>query len=311
MRRMRRRAQPGYRMRNPAGSPQRTLKRTFRRFYNISLSNTAGTGVDQYAYASKVLKPNLQQCQGFREARTTFELFRLNRIRVMIQPGYNKYNQSYNTINQDAIAATQVWTAPDFGLNENVSGVTITSYQNARCHTLSLNAMKTIVNASARFNVGPGPKIVLPPSTWLDTSVFTADGQAEYSGYQLFVKMNGLTGTDYLPVYQIVEEYDVEFKQPGYQNLPTAFQEDIVGTTFDVIPDGSAPQDLRNYTCVSFTLNNSGNNYRFERTDGEPGSLDYTAQEMCEVYEKQTSGKYFGDRKINNWTGPVPVKFEN
>jgi len=312
-RRRRRRARPGYNMRAPAGSPMRTFKRTFRRFYNIKLDNTAGTGTNQYAYKSLVLKPDLDDCQGFKEARSTFELWRLCRIRVMIQPGYSSYNQSYNTINQDAIAATQVWTAPDFGLNESVSGVSLLSYQNARCHTLSLNAMKTVVNTQARFNVGnigggSGSRIVLPYSTWLDSAGVQNPAYSYYSGYQMFVKMNGLTGTDYLPIYQIVEEYDVEFKQPGFQNLSSNFQDEIVGTTFAVIPDGSAPDELRTYVCVSFTINDQGNNYRFERQDGEPGSLDYTSAEMTEVYEKQTSGKYFGDRKINYWNGPVPLK---
>jgi hypothetical protein len=230
----------------------------------------------------------------------------MTRARVMAQPGYNNYNQTYNTINLDAVAAMQLWTASDFGLNETVSGESIKSYQNARVHTLSLNAMKTIVNTQTRMNMTDDkPIAIMPKNTWLDTS--TDQGSNRYSGFQLFAQMPGVSATNYLPEIQLVFEIDCEFKQPAYQNRPSTFESDIVGSTLDTIPDGSAPETLRQYKVVSYTIDGTDGDYRLERSDGVAGSLNYTKKEMFEVYLFNNSGKYFDGRPAN-YTGAIPRK---
>jgi len=305
-RRNTRRGRNGNSSRGPSRFPRTVLKRTFRQSLTIALNNTSGGGLQQYAYYSKYFRPTPAECTGFKDAQQTFEFWRLKKFRLRAQPGYNSYNQSYNTINLDALAALQIWTASDPSLNENISGVSIKAYNNAKVHTLSLNGIKTLVNTPCRVNqLGSIPLTILPPSTWLDTS--TDQDTNQYSGFQFFAQMNGISGVDYVPTLQLILEYDVEFKQPAYQNRPDGFESDIVGSTLTTIPDPTTPEVTRDYECVSYSINGTGNNYRFERVDGLAGSLDYTLAEMYTVYVNQTSGKYFSDRKII-WTGPEPRK---
>lgn len=236
-----------------------------------------------------------------------FEFWRLNRFRIRVQPGYNSYNQTYNTVNLDALAAMQIWTAADPSTNESISGVSIKSYNNAKVHTVSLNGIKTVVNTKCRINQQSlSPKTILSANSWLDTSEDIGSDNV-YSGAQFFAQMNGVSSTSYLPVLQLILEYDVEFKLPAFQNRPSAFEADIIGAKLTVVPDGSEPEELREYTCVSYSIVPSGMDYRFERTDGLPGSLNYDQEEMWEVYVYRTSGQYFSNRPAD-YIGPIPRK---
>lgn len=288
----------------PSRFPTRSLTRTFRQSLTVQLDNTAGSGLQQYAYYSKYYRPTPHEAFGFDDAATTFEFWRLKRFRCRVQPGYNDYNQSYNTINQDVIAAMQIWTCSDPSMNETISGVSIKSYNNAKVHTLSLNGIKTIVDTACRINqLGTVPLSILPSSAWLCT-LQNMDTNY-YSGFQFFAQMNGVTGANYRPTLQLIFEYVVEFKQPGYQNRPNSFEAGIIGSTLTTYPDSSAPTVERVYVVVAYTMNSSGNLYRLERQDGEPGSLEYTMQEFYQVYVSQNSGKYFNARSII-WDGPIP-----
>lgn len=288
-----------------AQTPMKSLTRTFREVTTITLNNTTGNGDSQYAYYSKYMLPKPSQAMGFKDAQTTFEFWRLKRLRVKAIIGYNNYNQTYNTINQDAIASLMVWTAPDYSINETVSGVSLMSYNNARCNTLSLNGFRTIVNTNCKVNQSnTTPLTILPASTWLDTSKDMSS--AEYSGYQLFAMMPGVTATNYLPKITLVTEYVCQFKQPAYQNRPTSFEQDFIGAQLIVIPSSNLP-DTREYKVVSYTMEEPDNIIRLERVDGESGSLTYTQDEFYSVYATNTSGKYFGARK-SIYTGPEPRK---
>jgi len=291
----------------PSRSPRTTLRRTFRNFVNIELNNTSGTSaLQQYAFYSQYLAPTPGECLGFKDAQQTFEFWRLNKFRIRVQPGYNNYNQTYNTINLDALAAMQIWTAADFSFNESISGVSIMSYNNAKVHTLSLNGIKTIANTSCRINQNNTvPKTILPASTWLDTSEDLNLQSNNYSGVQFFAKMDGIVATNYLPKIQLIFEYDVEFKQPAYQNRPNTFESDIVGAKLAVIPDPLLPEETRIYECARFNIDATGYNYRFVREDGLPGFLNFDAKEMYDVYVYRTSGQYF-DNRTADYTGPIP-----
>lgn len=289
-------------------TPNVTLTRKFRQTSQYELNNTTGSGINQYAYYSKYLKPTPDQCLGFKDCQSTFEFWRLKKLRVKAILGYNDYNQSYNTINLAALASLQLWTASDFSANENVSGVSIMSYNNAKCNTVSFNNFVKIVDTQCRINdMTSLPKTLLPASTWLDTS--TDLSQMQYSGFQFFAMMPGMQSNNYLPRVQLVFEYECEFKQPAYQNRPTSFESDFVGATLLCIPDASLP-DTREYRVVSYTINDSGNNVRLERTDGQAGSLDYTQAEFFTVFVTGKSQKYFGNRPAV-YTGPTPRRPED
>jgi len=270
---------------------------------NFELNNTTGNGVDQYAYYSKYLKFNPELALGFRDAKKTFELWRAKKARVFIQPGYNSYNQTYNTVNLDASLATTVWVASDYGINETISGIDLLSYQNAKFHSLSINNYKKIVDTTLRLNQTTGaPIMVLPGSTWLDTSLDM--NNVAYSGFQIFTMMPGMSATNYLPKYQMIVEIDCEFKQPAWQNITSQFQEDAFGATLlcDINDN-----EQRLYKLTKVTREENDASIRFERDDGQPGSLTYTVQNFYQVFSTGYNVGYFGDRKIV-YTGPVPPK---
>lgn len=287
----------------PSTAPKTTLRRTFRYTETFQLNNSAGSGLNQYAYTSRVCKFEPSKATGFREAQSTFELWKMTRGRAKVMPAYNNYNQTYNTVNLDATASVQVWTAADWGLNETLSGVSIMSYNNARCSTLSLNEIKTVVNTTTRLNLGgESPLAIMPTSAWLDTS--TDQGTNRYNGFQLFARMPGMNANNYLPEIQVIFEVDCEFKQPAFQNRPTTFEQEIIGSTLEVQPAENDPATrMYNVTEVKQTAN--GLEYRLLRSDGEPGSLTYTGEEMYSVWTFANSGPYFSGRGAS-WTGPQP-----
>jgi hypothetical protein len=271
---------------------------------NFELNNSTGTGSDAYAYYSKFVKFNPEKAFGFQDAKRTFELWKMNKARVYIQPGYNNYNQTYNTVNLDAALSSTVWVASDYGINENVSGVDLMSYQNARFHSLSLNSYKKIVDTTVRLNQTAGsPIMIMPASTWLDTSIDMAN--VEYSGFQIFTMMPGIVATNYLPKYQMIVECDVEFKQPAWQNISTSFEKDSIGAT--LLCTINAAGDTLEFTLATVKRDATGTSIRFLRTDGLPGTLTYSAQDFYQVYVTGKNVGYYNDDTAV-YTGPIPPK---
>jgi len=256
------------------------------------------------AYYSKYLSFNPELAFGFQDAKRVFELWRAKRARVFIQPGYNNYNQTYNTVNLDAALASTVWVAADYGVNETVSGIDMFSYQNAKFHSLSLNNYKKIVDTTLRLNQTAGsPITIFPGSTWLDTSI--PMDNVKYSGFQIFTTMPGLSATNYLPNYQLIIEVDVEFKQPAWQNIANSFEKDAFTATLLCDLDDAGTTRLFNLTGVRRSA--ASNTIRFERADGVPGSLTYSFADFYQVYSTGLNVGYFGDRKAQ-YTGPIPPK---
>jgi hypothetical protein len=294
----------------PSTTPQQTLKRRFRKIEYFSLNNTTGNGEQQYAYYSKYKLFDPTTIYGFKDAARTFELWRLNRAKVYIQMGYNSYNQSYNTVNFDAALSSCVWTAADYGNNENVSGVDVQSYDNARFHSLSLNKFLPIVNTKCRLNnENLTVRSVLPASTWLDTATSCAENgmdasNQQYNGYHLFVQMPGLSATNYLPRYQLVTEYEVEFKQPAWQNITSSFESTIMSATLDCEVTDT---ERRVFKMNRLTRDSGGLEYHLDRVDGQPGSLTFSGEDMFEVFKTGKNVGYFSDRPCI-WTGPTPLK---
>jgi hypothetical protein len=287
-------------------TPTVSLCRKFRHSQPLELNNSTGSGLNQKSYYTKYISPQPKNAQGFREAQQTFEFWRMKNFSAKAIISYNDYNQTYNTINLDALASMQIWTAADLSANETISGESILSYNNAKVNTLSLNNFTQLVNMRPQVNDETAtPLTILPRSTWLDTS--SDQTTAQYSGFQLYAVMPGLNATNYRPRFTIIYEYEIEFKQPAYQNRPSAFEMDIVGALLEVIPNGSLPEEFREYKCVSYTIDSSGNDYRFERTDGQAGSLNYDQAEFFTLFTTQRSGGYFGDREVR-YTGPIPRK---
>lgn len=292
----------------PSVTPSNTLTRTFRYTKQVTLGNSTGSGDNLISYFSEYYQFDPAEAYGFQDACQTFEYWRLKRGRVKALVGYNPYNATYNTVNLDAAIAMQIWTAADLGSNETVSGVDLQSYHNARVNTCSLNKVTTIVNTAARVNAGGSkPMTILPASTWLDTSQDPNAAKAHYSGFQIFAQMPGITSTNWMPKLQLIFEMDCEFKQPAFQNRPSSFESQIVGSKLEVIPDSAAPETFREYTLTKVELTQDGYNYRLERTDGQSGSLDFNQHDFFDVYVYRDSVNYFNGRRAN-YTGPPPRK---
>lgn len=288
---------------NISRTPNVALRRTFRYVRNYQINNVSGKGIDIYGYFTKCLQPRPDLAPGFKDACATFEAWRLNRVRVKVMPGYNSYNQTYNTINADAVAAMQVWSVADLTNTEVISGETIYSYNNAKVNTLSSNNLTTVCDYRPLL-CSKGANSVILTNTWIDTANDLDPTQVSYSQFQLFVRTPGITATNYLPQFQVIIELDVEFRQPAYQNRPTSFESSFVGSTLEVTP-AALDQGMRTYTVLYFKNDGADNEIFLIREDGEPGSLTYTQKEFWEVYVYQTSGKYFGGRRII-YTGPAP-----
>jgi len=288
-------------------SPQHTLKRRFRTIETFKLNNSTGSGDNQYAFYSTYKRFNPLDAVGFRDAARTFELFKVVRAKVWIQMGYNPYNSTYSTVSLDAALATTVWTAADFGNNESVSGTDIMCYDNARFHSISLNKFHQLINSGVRINNDNiTAKSILPNSTWLDTATFNNDaGGTTLSGYHLFARMPGVTGTNWMPQYQLITEYTVEFKQPAWQNMASTFETEIMSATLDCQIDAQGTR--RMYVMNRLTREATGLEYHFVREDGLPGSLTYEAEDMFEMYKTGHNVGYFSDADVI-YTGPAPLK---
>jgi len=205
----------------PAAQPRRVFTRTLRQTQVLTFTNVSTV----YATLNAVVKADPRTFQDWVLAAAPFEMFRVKRLRAFMLPS-TLPTASFQALLQN-IAATTVWTAPDYTNDEVTVGNNIKSYQNARFHSLSLNSFKKIVDTDVRLNSTQGG--VLPTTTWLPTQAANAAGgwdptQINYSGFQLWAENPALYNVS--PSLQaslsLVYEIDVEFKQPGFVTPATS-----------------------------------------------------------------------------------------
>merc|ERR1712113_165849 len=122
-------------------------------------------------------------------------------------------------------------------------------------------------------------------------------GSSFYSGYQLFIQSFGAQTLQpaSTPAFTIQTELIVEFMQPAFQNTASSFTSRIFDVKLTVIPDGSKPDETRDYIFerVIVEPNDSGEReYKvlLKRADGQPGNITYTSGELLQVYEQGKSG---------------------
>jgi len=268
-----------------------------------------------YQYLSEYIKPDITECTGAEVQFAAYELWRLKSIRVYIQNASQQGQRTSETASINNIADvsnTTVWSASDYGFNENISGESIMQYQNAKKNTLSLNKWVKIVDTPSRINgklTGAGKDFIMPSSMWINTTEFNSDF---YSGYQLFIQNFGSVGMDVSvqPAVTIITELIVEFMQPAFQNNASSFSQRAFGMRLTVSPDSSDPTIKRSYKFNWYRVHTNSEGERcFEihlvREDGEPGSLTYSNGELLEAIHTGTSGKYFNGRPAA-YDGPYP-----
>jgi len=288
--------------------PSKRLTKKLQYTSTVTLNNATS----EYSYYSAYLKPDITAAVGALNQFAAYELWRLKKLRVYIQMANNSSTSSGSRPIDYATSST-VWTAADWGANENVSGVTIMQYQNAKKNTVNLNKWTKIIDTTCRINSklqgDTTSSFIMPQSTWVNTTEFDS---SFYSGYQLFIQSFGTQNKDlvYQPSFTVITEMDVEFLQPAFQNQPSTFVARAFAIKMQVQPDPNSP-DLRTYIFDKITVNKDSNdnrimNIRLTRQDGEPGSLTYTAQQLREAIQSGTSGIYFGGRHMI-YDGPYPT----
>lgn len=297
----------------PSRSPRKIVRKKLQNTYQVTLNNNTS----EFSYYTRYCRPDVESCIGSAAQFDAYELWRIKNLRVSIQMAQNStaVSTSTNPAINYATSAT-VWTAADYGANETISGVTIMQYQNAKKNTCSLNKWTSIVNTGVRYNFTPntnnGYNVILPASTWLNTSTPSAGKQ--YSGYQLFIQNFGTQNLSpgYQPSFTIIEEYDCEFMQPAFQNNPSNFSTLSFGIKMWVLPDPNS-EETREYKFDRLIVQKDDATgervmtIRLARADGLPGSLTYTSTELREAITNGRSGQYFGDRHIT-YDGPFPPR---
>lgn len=295
-----------------APKPSRTLTKKFQYQEFIACNNSTS----EYAYFSKYMKPDITKATGSLVQFNAYELWRLKKIKASIQirPEQSTASQLNNL---NAVASALVWTAPDYGANETVSGASLLQYQNAKRNTVSLNKWTNIVNTDCKINSnlslgGSAGNFALPSSTWINTTNYRSDF---YSGYQMFIQLPGFQSftVGAFPGFTLVTELHVEFLQPAFQNSVSTFSTRVFDCKVQVIPDPALPNDYRTYVFDTLTFDRNANGkreyqVRLVREDGQPGSITYTNAEFLDVYNNGTSGQYFGNRKVI-YDGPIPSEF--
>lgn len=234
-------------------------------------------------------------------------------MRVYIQNASQPGTSTAVGINNIAdVSNTTIWSAADYGFNENISGETIMQYQNAKKNTMSLNKWTKIIDTPSRVNgklTGAGKDFIMPASMWINTTEFSSDF---YSGYQLFIQNFGSVGASdqVQPCVTLITELIVEFMQPAFQNNAPSFSQRAFGMRLVTRPDSSDPSLERTYVFNWYKVHKNDDGERvFEihliREDGESGSLTYSNLELLEAINSGTSGKYFNGRPAS-YDGPYP-----
>lgn len=213
------------RLGGPSPKPTRTLCKKFAYNEIIQCDNATST----YAFYSKYMKPDITKAVGSLMQFDAYELWRLRAIKVSIQCSASpSAASSFSPIN--TVAGTNIWTAPDYGTNETVSGESIMQYQNAKRNTLSLNSWKQIVNTDSRINASLDTNgdwnFIMARDTWVNTSKYDS---SFYSGYQLFIQQPGFQNfsPSTLPAFNLQTTLVVEFLQPAFQAAPSTFTQRV------------------------------------------------------------------------------------
>jgi len=292
-----------------SGPPKKTLTKKLQYLEVFPINN----GTTDYAYLAKAIKPDITKATGALNQFAAYELWRLKNIQVSVQLAPS---QAVTTTDIAAIAGATIWTAADFGSNENTSGKELQQYQNAKRNTLNWNKWVNVVNTSSRINArlngSNSSDFILPTSTWVNTNLFDS---SNYSGYQVFVQLPGFQNSSpgALPSLTFVTTLTVEFMQPAFQATASSFQTEIYDAILSVIPDGNFPDVYRDYKFLRLTSERNATGEReykviFDRVDGQPGTITYSDAEFRSLYETMTSGQYFSDRRVK-YTGPAPATF--
>lgn len=292
----------------PSRQPRVSMLKKLQYTSTVTLDNATST----YSYFADYMTPDITKCDGADVQFAAYELWRIKRLRVSIQNA-SQTDTGISQLNINDVSNTTIWTAADYGANEDYPGASLMQYQNAKKNTLSLNKFTTIVDTPCRINTnlglgGKSSDFVLDASTWVSTTKFDS---SFYSGYQMFIQNFGSQSYEpgKQPSMTIVTEFIVEFLQPAFQNNAAAFSTRCFNMRMVTQPDASDPTIKRAYVFNWYKVHEVDGVREFQihliREDGESGSLTYNNTELRAAISTGTSGKYFNARRAT-YDGPMP-----
>lgn len=208
-----------------ARNPLVGFTRTFRAETNLSLNNTQGDN----SYGENRLILNPTGLAGFNSIATTFDHYRVTRVRVFLRHAYPTQATANNgQLPRNASCSTIFWNAVDYSLLPTASPSTpdsIRNFQNSRSFLVPANQQVKVADfrprVTSRFTASAGTDVIRPASTWVPTNSLVT-----WSGLRvLALNTNGAILFPNPSLQQVVTlsiSVDVQFRQPQLANTTTS-----------------------------------------------------------------------------------------
>jgi len=209
-----------------ARNPLVGFTRTFRAETNLPLNNVQGNN----SYGERRLILNPTGLAGFNNIATTFDHYRVTRVRVFLRHAYPTNATANNgQLPRNASCSTMFWNAVDYSLLSSAAPSTpdsIRNMQNSRSFLVPANQQVKVADfrprVTSRFTSSAGTDVIRPVSTWVPTNSLVT-----WSGLRtLALNTNGALLFPSASVQQVVTlsiSVDVQFRQPQLSNTPTSF----------------------------------------------------------------------------------------
>jgi len=209
-----------------ARNPLVGFTRTFRAETNLPLNNSQGSN----SYGENRLILNPTGLAGFNNIATTFDHYRVTRVRVFLRHAYPTNATANNgQLPRNSSCSTIFWNAVDYSLLPSAQASTpdsIRNMQNSRSFLIPSNQQVKVADfrprVTSRFNSTTGTDVIRPVSTWVPTNSLVT-----WSGLRvLALNTNGAILFPSAGIQQVVTlsiSVDVQFRQPQLSNTPTSF----------------------------------------------------------------------------------------
>jgi len=208
-----------------ARNPLVGFTRTFRAETNLPLNNTQGDN----SYGERRLILNPTGLAGFNNIATTFDHYRVTRVRVFLRHAYPSQATANNgQLPRNSSCSTIFWNAVDYSLLPTAAASTpdsIRNMQNSRSFLIPANQQVKVADfrprVTSRFTSSAGTDVIRPVSTWVPTNSLVT-----WSGLRVLAQnTNGAILFPNPSLQQIVTlsiSVDVQFRQPQLSNTPTS-----------------------------------------------------------------------------------------
>jgi len=270
-----------------AGNPRINNRRLFRQETSIVLNQTSGA--DVYRLGSANI--NLRALNAFNQAAVGYDLYRLNRVKIYLQPMYPEVSSAAQgdvapeQFPLNTAPNTTFWCYVDPAF-EGVAGTTqqtVINATNVQYKTLSINNIKLVASYRPRItqSITDQPVInamVRGNNTWVNTQTDII----RWNAIKFYAVLAGgsaqFTNTAFIaPRLRVIVEYDVMFKIPRANiTLPT-----LQSPPLAIEPQARASNDARSGEDGAFIID-----YGEDQIDENQGDLRSRLAE-CNISAKE------------------------